>query len=735
MAPSPIEESQMLPETIVKKIEEIGRCIMWMIFLASGESYRFPELLILKYGGNDRNIFIDSQSRRLDIITGYSKSRAFNLLLKQLDETTSAYVFHYIMVERVMLRLALTEEFAGMHRDIFEGMDEEDRIDVVTSTTDDYVRVPDNLREHSSNVLQSFLFVQPSRGTLVSYDFFSAIFRQFPVMVGQSADSRLNLRQLRQGIVALTRDCIDVSENSPNIMSAKELVAGHSVTVAFQNYGVDSTVGLGDQTLLMSALIVAVCHGWQDWLGVGEVESVIEEVPKLEPLVFQGCVDDLELAGRELYGRKFAFRDGQQFIMNEIYNSSRKLIPVQVLPGYGKTALFQLPLLAMKRRCQKKRIVFVLVPYITLMGDMFQRLNKGGLNVQYATNVSRMNENDITADVYVTCFESARDDHFMELFSNWPYRFRNVHLGYLVVDEFHNVGYQDYRKEVTQGFRHLDVSNFAKVVMLSGTIGKGRFGLHLKAIGITAEPTEQVEDSDKVRIFDAVKEIPLRKVVKTVIAVDSLGVAEEKTIWLVKRFMELVPNEKIIIVCSRITSVEKLGWLIYAGHTPVFVHGSMSSKEKISRFAEFSENPEKRLLIGTKLISEGIDIANLGCIVMCNFVPSLTGLIQTARRLRRGGNCFIFWSSCDDDKDDFPRYLPDVVINSQLAAYYGCSGSTEDHPMPVYEGRCDKLLSSGPTSTPVVAEEELSMGDDSLFAYCESLGGEGGVSTDSDSFT
>ena len=59
-------------------------------------------------------------------------------------------------------------------------------------------------------------------------------------MVGQSTDSRLNLRQLRQGIVALTRDCIDVSENSPNIMSAKELVAGHSVTVAIENYGVDS---------------------------------------------------------------------------------------------------------------------------------------------------------------------------------------------------------------------------------------------------------------------------------------------------------------------------------------------------------------------------------------------------------------------------------------------------------------------------------------------------------------
>lgn len=183
---------------------------------------------------------------------------------------------------------------------------------------------------------------------------------------------------------------------------------------------------------LMPALILAICHGWQDWLGGDKVEPVIEEVPKLEPLVFKCCTDGLELAGKEHYGEKFEFRDGQQFVLNKIYTSSRKLFRVEVHPGYGNPALFQITLLAMKRKCQKKRIVyFILVPYIVLIADMFERLNHGGLVAQYTTNIYRMNDDDITADVYVVCYVSMRDDHLMELFCNWPYGFRNVHLGHL----------------------------------------------------------------------------------------------------------------------------------------------------------------------------------------------------------------------------------------------------------------------------------------------------------------
>lgn len=177
--------------------------------------------------------------------------------------------------------------------------------------------------------------------------------------------------------------------------------------------------------------------------------------------------------------------------------------------------------------------------------------------------------------------------------------------------------------------------------MLSGIIRKGRFGLHLKAIGISDEPTEQVEDSYKVRIFDAVKEIPLRNVVKTVIEVDSIDIYVEKPVSVVRRFLELMHNKKIIVVTSTIPVVLELAQMIYGVQEPIWIHGKLISKEKINIYSEFSENPKKRVLIGTKLISEGIDIANLGAIVMCDYISSITVMIQNAGRLRRGGNCFI----------------------------------------------------------------------------------------------
>ena len=711
-------------ETVIAKIEEIGRCLMWMIYLASGGPYRFPEMAILKYAGNDRNVFIDPVTRQIDLITGYSKSRAFNLLLKRLDPTTSAYLFHYIMVERLMMRHAVGDEFLGISRDLFEAMSEDDKLDALMAT-DDKILQGHTDRIYNIDVLQSFVFIRPSTGCLLSYSYFSTIFKNYPSLEGQTVDSRLNLRELRQGIVALTRHCIVVSENTPNIIAAKELIAGHSVTTAYRHYGVDNSVGLGDEMSLLAALIVEVSKAWQKWLGFGydkdRIEEV-EEVPMMEELVIRGSADDLLLAGRHLYGNEFEFREGQQFLMNEIYNSTTKLLPIQALPGYGKTALFQLPLIAIKRRYPGKKVIsFVLVPYSALMADMIMRLNSGDMVAEDAAGIDRKNETEITADIYVGCYESLKDDNLRTVFSNWRYRFRNVHLGFLVIDEFHNVGFQGYRQGVTTGFNILDTSSFSKVILMSGTIGYNRFGLHLKAMGISGDVTDAVEDSDKIRVFDLVKEIPLRNVVKTIIKVDNEAIAEQNSIAVVNRFLALVPHQKIIMVCSSRAAVERLGALLYGGKKAIWVHGNLPRDVKLARSTEFLSSPECRVLIGTCLVSEGIDVPSLGAVVLCNYVPSLTEFIQIGGRLRRGGNYIGFWSTIRDKKDDFPPFDPRLDINLQIANFYGCGGNLADEDMPRYRARRDMLLAT----TPIPANSDNcgdeSLADDSLIEWGSAL--------------
>ncbi|CCC69000.1 hypothetical protein NCAS_0C00100, partial [Naumovozyma castellii] len=97
----------------------MGVCVMWMIYFSATGPYRFPDMLILKYAGNQRNLFVDPESRCLDIITEYSKNREGNPMCKTLDKVTSDHLFYYIIVARNMLKHAVGTEYADMKRDLF----------------------------------------------------------------------------------------------------------------------------------------------------------------------------------------------------------------------------------------------------------------------------------------------------------------------------------------------------------------------------------------------------------------------------------------------------------------------------------------------------------------------------------------------------------------------------------------------------------------------------------------
>ncbi|CCC71649.1 hypothetical protein NCAS_0H03390 [Naumovozyma castellii] len=80
-------------------------------------------------------------------------------------------------------------------------------------------------------------------------------------------------------------------------------------------------------------------------------------------------IKDLAMAGVKLYGSKFEFRKGQFDVAVEMYLSGSQVIPIQALPGYGKTALFQLPLMAVSL-CDQPVVSFVFVPYVCLVSNM-----------------------------------------------------------------------------------------------------------------------------------------------------------------------------------------------------------------------------------------------------------------------------------------------------------------------------------------------------------------------------
>lgn len=99
------------------------------------------------------------------------------------------------------------------------------------------------------------------------------------------------------------------------------------------------------------------------------------------------------------------FRFNQCKKITDIYLSSKKFFPIQAIPGYGKTALFQIPIKSLKLFNPRKAVHFVLVRYITLLANMIERLSTGGLVVKAVRDVisdgAPPDENELDGDIYV----------------------------------------------------------------------------------------------------------------------------------------------------------------------------------------------------------------------------------------------------------------------------------------------------------------------------------------------
>ncbi|CCC70082.1 hypothetical protein NCAS_0E00120 [Naumovozyma castellii] len=175
-------------QEVARLVADMGVCVMWMIYFSATGPYRFPDMLILKYAGNQRNLFVDPESRCLDIITEYSKNREGNPMCKTLDKVTSDHLFYYIIVARNMLKHAVGTEYADMKRDLFNetnGAAEESLLNgYLARSIGDGISADDmDPVRYSRNVVNSFVFVDCTSHSLMHYARFSAFLNLYPMSV------------------------------------------------------------------------------------------------------------------------------------------------------------------------------------------------------------------------------------------------------------------------------------------------------------------------------------------------------------------------------------------------------------------------------------------------------------------------------------------------------------------------------------------------------------------------
>ena len=691
------EDVEINRPLILRTLADMGVCIMWLMYFDLSGPARFPELLVLKYAGNDRNVFIDSTRRHIEIHFKYSKSHAFPSIVRSLDVFSSGYLLHFIVVERMMMREALGLEYNTASRDLFNDLKGDDRLHSLFGAEIGNDSLDDG--EYSHNVAQSFLFLDPTTGSLLSREKFSKYYKEYPDVGGFMPATRLNFREMRQAMVAMIRGCVPVEKESFMIEAARELSAGHSVNTAFRSYGVDNFLGLGSETNLMSNFILRACRVWHKWLNLGgekSDEQLEDDIVEKRILKVEGAnSNDLYVAGVRIFGNGFQFKISQRKIATDLYLSNKKFFPIQALPGYGKTALFELPLVAMKLRDPTKRVVsFVFVPYISLMADMVNRLSKHGLKCKMVKEVLVWNaapeESSLNADVYVCSYEDVNSDCLKTMINNWYYHYKSTYLGFIVIDEVHNFGRQDYRKRVTETFPRLRFDSATKVLFLSGSIGINNFDFHLKELGMNIETTSKIEISDKVFIENLVREIPLLNVKKGFARVKYEDLIED-TIQYVTNFLSVNDTDKVLIVCHTKKEVAKVAAHNFKTGKPLAITGDLPTEEKIRIIGSFAS---QRVLVGTNMVSEGIDIKNLKLVILVDHVPSVSEYIQIGGRMRGGGIYTCFYSRIYPPNENIRMGNPKENVNEQMKEFYGLRGNFKDNYNRDYDSIATRLMRS-----------------------------------------
>ncbi|CAH1830408.1 unnamed protein product [Saccharomyces cerevisiae] len=578
----------------------------------------------------------------------------------------------------------------------------------------------------------------------------------------KNAPQKLNFREMRQGMIALGRHCVGSRFETDLYESAtSELMANHSVQTGRNIYGVDSFSLTSVSGTTATLLQERASERWIQWLGLesdyhcsfsstrnaedvvaGEAASSdhhqkISRVTRKRPREPKST-NDILVAGQKLFGSSFEFRDLHQLrLCYEIYMADTPSVAVQAPPGYGKTELFHLPLIALASKGDVKYVSFLFVPYTVLLANCMIRLGRRGcLNVAPVRNFIEEGYDGVT-DLYVGIYDDLASTNFTDRIAAWEnivectFRTNNVKLGYLIVDEFHNFETEVYRQSQFGGITNLDFDAFEKAIFLSGTAPEAVADAALQRIGLTGLAKKSMDinelkrsedlsrglSSYPTRMFNLIKEkseVPLGHVHKIRKKVES---QPEEALKLLLALFESEPESKAIVVASTTNEVEELAcsWRKY--FRVVWIHGKLGAAEKVSRTKEFVTDGSMQVLIGTKLVTEGIDIKQLMMVIMLDNRLNIIELIQGVGRLRDGGLCYLLsrknsWAA-RNRKGELPP-IKEGCITEQVREFYGleskkgkkgqhvgCCGSRTDLSADTVEliERMDRLAENQATAS------------------------------------
>ncbi|QLQ80659.1 hypothetical protein HG537_0E00100 [Torulaspora globosa] len=142
---------------------------------------------------------------------------------------------------------------------------------------------------------------------------------------------------------------------------------------------------------------------------------------------------------------------------------------------------------------------------------------------------------------------------------------------------------------------------------------------------------------------------------------------------LLKGLFQYEPSAKAVVLTASKGMVEWLASEWELDFRMVWIHGGLTTSEKVRRAESFIKDDSKSILLGTKLATEGIDVHELRMAIMIDYQPSIIEFLQAGGRLRSSGMLHILLDDKNNSRKKFSDSIPMEFScpNAQIAQFYG----------------------------------------------------------------
>ena len=681
--------SSEVAQSMLDIINRLTKVLMVCVWLSPGLPLRFPELSIITFAGEGRNVYIDVVDRIFFIKSSYNKNRKYENRLLFLDKIVSADLLWFIHILRPfvvkLLRNRLGEFQSSMivnqlSREIeTELVDEdaennEDEDEELFSRTERLSNAVRNFPSLGNAVLKMFVFVDVKNMRLVDSNAFTKILATYP----QNGSEAHKISSMRQGLAALWKHLI-----LPKLVSVEELkipVAlgfGHSVRTQDQQYGMRPT----ESTELDYYLIKKLAQIFHDLTRYGAVtQDKKRRREDDQEYSSVGDVYDLVDAGKALYGDPgFTFRShDQREFASMVLQSDKRLLTLQATTAFGKSLTFMLPMMVLKKTRPGRYVHFVGVPYESLKLATMAKLERAGLtarDIQVVHHESyKMYLHD--TDVLVGCFDAFGANNLSGLLKNWDTVFAGeVQPGYLVFDEVHVLWTEKTFRVSFRQIRDLPWHMFLKMVFLSATVPEDVLHTIVSDRGI---PRRLLEQSS--RYVNAVAAVPNQHIPVICESVRRYDIVKHVVRSYVRRYVSREDRGgKAIFFFSSIKRMTET-YECFKGSEEVAMVSSVTPEGEKQRVFEQFENPASRtkVIFGTKLISNGLDCSSVNLVILADCRANAVDYLQMVGRIRHVGVVRVVVSSrygMVSGNDEVAQRIADIdwerCITDQVAEFYG----------------------------------------------------------------